>query len=116
MVIGSLIALVWAFSYFAFFWSTTGQTPGDRLLGIRVIDQRSLAPLKPRRAMARVFYLVLAAIPFCLGFLWILVDAAPPRLARQAGRQRRRRRDRRAAADPLRRAPSPAALSRAYQR
>lgn len=74
VAIGSLIALLWGIGYFAFFWSTTGQTPGNRLLGIRVLDSRTLSPPRPGRAIRRFFWLVLAALPFCLGILWILVD------------------------------------------
>jgi uncharacterized RDD family membrane protein YckC len=74
VAIGSLIALLWSIGYFAFFWSTTGQTLGNRILGIRVIDARTLQPPPPRRAVRRFFCLILAALPFCLGFLWILVD------------------------------------------
>jgi uncharacterized RDD family membrane protein YckC len=74
IAIGSLIALLWGIGYFVFFWSTTGQTPGNRLLGIRVIDARTLAPPRPRRALRRFFWLILAALPVCLGILWILVD------------------------------------------
>jgi uncharacterized RDD family membrane protein YckC len=74
IAIGSLIALLWGVGYFVFFWSTTGQTPGNRLLGIRVIDARTLAPPRPRRALRRFFWLLLAALPCCVGILWILVD------------------------------------------
>jgi uncharacterized RDD family membrane protein YckC len=74
VAIGSIVALCWSVGYFAFFWSTTGQTPGNRLLGIRVIDARTLAPPRPGRAVRRFFGLIVAAVPFCLGFFWILVD------------------------------------------
>ena len=74
IAIGSLIALLWTVSYFAFFWSTTGQTPGNRLLGIRVVDAGTGLPPRPGRAVRRFFCLILAALPLCLGFLWILVD------------------------------------------
>jgi uncharacterized RDD family membrane protein YckC len=74
IAIGSVVALCWSVGYFAFFWSTTGQTPGNRLLGIRVVDARTLAPPRPGRAVRRFFCLIIAALPFCLGFLWVLVD------------------------------------------
>jgi uncharacterized RDD family membrane protein YckC len=74
VTIGSLIGLVWAWGYFTFFWSTTGQTPGNRLLAIRVLDARTLSPPSPHRAGRRVLALFVAAIPFCLGFFWILLD------------------------------------------
>jgi uncharacterized RDD family membrane protein YckC len=74
VAIGSLIALGWSVGYFVFFWSTTGQTPGNRLLGIRVIDARTLTPPRPSRALRRFVGLILAALPLCIGVLWILVD------------------------------------------
>lgn len=74
LAIGSIIAVCWGISYFAFFWSTTGQTLGNRLMGIRVVDARTLQPPRPGRAVRRFFCLILAALPFCIGFLWILVD------------------------------------------
>jgi uncharacterized RDD family membrane protein YckC len=74
VAIGSIVALCWSVGYFAFFWSTTGQTPGNRVLGIRVVDARTLVPPRPGRAVRRFFCLIIAALPFCIGFLWILVD------------------------------------------
>jgi len=73
-VAGAAIALLWAFGYFVFFWSTTGQTPGNRVLGIAVHDVRSGGPPSARKAALRVFGLLLSALLLCLGFLMILVD------------------------------------------
>jgi uncharacterized RDD family membrane protein YckC len=72
--IGAGLALVWTVVYFAFFWSATGQTPGNRLLGIRVQHAVTGRPLHAGRAALRVGALTLSAIPFCAGFLMILVD------------------------------------------
>lgn len=71
--IGAGLALAWTAAYFAFFWSTTGQTPGNRLFRIRV---RAVGGerLKPRRALVRFAGVTLAAIPLGAGFLLILVD------------------------------------------
>jgi uncharacterized RDD family membrane protein YckC len=74
LALGSVIALIWFVSYFVFFWSTTGQTPGDRLMRIRVDDARTGDRISPRRALLRFFGLFLAALPLCAGFLLILVD------------------------------------------
>jgi uncharacterized RDD family membrane protein YckC len=74
-VIGTAIALGWSIAYFAYFWSATGQTPGNRLLSIRVVDARSLEPPHAGRAVLRVLALPLSALPLCAGFLMILVDA-----------------------------------------
>jgi uncharacterized RDD family membrane protein YckC len=76
-VIGAILVLawvLWSVSYFAFFWSTTGQTPGNRLMGIRVIDTRERGPLKPRRAALRFGGVCLAAMPLGAGFLLMLWD------------------------------------------
>ncbi|HET8758318.1 MAG TPA: RDD family protein [Solirubrobacteraceae bacterium] len=74
-VIGTAIVLGWSIAYFAYFWSATGQTPGNRLLSIRVVDARSLEPPHAGRAVLRVLALPLSALPLCAGFLMILVDA-----------------------------------------
>jgi uncharacterized RDD family membrane protein YckC len=65
---------VWVVGYFATFWSTTGQTPGSRVMRIRVIDAHGAPRLKPRRALVRVAGLVLATIPLFAGFLIMLWD------------------------------------------
>ncbi len=64
--------VIWSFAYFVFFWSTTGQTPGARVMSIRVIDAHRRGPLKPRRALVRFAALCLAAIPLLAGF-WIML-------------------------------------------
>jgi uncharacterized RDD family membrane protein YckC len=56
------------------FWSTTGQTPGSRLMRIRVRPSHGAGTLKPRRAFVRLIGLTLAAIPLCAGFVPILLD------------------------------------------
>jgi uncharacterized RDD family membrane protein YckC len=72
--IGAGLAIFWCVAYFVFFWSTTGQTPGNRLLSIRVVEARSGEPPHAGRAALRVPALLLSAIPLCAGFLMILVD------------------------------------------
>ena len=74
-VIGAVIAIGWSIAYFVFFWSTTGQTPGNRLLSIRVVAARSGEPVHAGRALLRVLALPLSALPLCAGFLMILVDS-----------------------------------------
>lgn len=85
-VIAAGAALLWSVAYFTFFWSTNGQTPGDRLLGIRVEDAATAQPIRTRRALLRVVVLPLSFIPLCAGILLILVDgrrrALHDRLAR----------------------------------
>ena len=59
--------------YFVLFWSTTGQTPGMRTMGLRVIDARGAHPGFVRSCV-RVVGLALAIIPLGAGFLPVLVD------------------------------------------
>jgi uncharacterized RDD family membrane protein YckC len=67
------LAVIWLVAYFTFFWSTTGQTPGDRVMRIEVID-RAGRPLKPLRAAMRFGFLILAALPLLVGILIMLWD------------------------------------------
>jgi uncharacterized RDD family membrane protein YckC len=76
-VVAAVLAVayaVWVVGYFVTFWSTTGQTPGSRLMRIRVIDAHGAPRLKPRRAAVRVAGLVLATIPLFAGFFIMLWD------------------------------------------
>ena len=73
--VGGALWLVWAVAYFATFWSTTGQTPGNRLLRIKVVGAVDGGVPRPRQAFVRFVGLTLAAIPLGAGFLPILFDA-----------------------------------------
>jgi len=66
--------LGWTVTYFVTFWSTTGQTPGNRLLRIRVCRADDTGVLRPRRCVLRLVGLMLAAAPLFAGFLPVLVD------------------------------------------
>ena len=71
---GGALFLAWSVGYFVTFWSTTGQTPGSRLMRIRVCGADDGSVLRPRRAALRFAGLVLGAIPLLAGFLPILFD------------------------------------------
>jgi uncharacterized RDD family membrane protein YckC len=73
-VIGGVAFVAWTIGYFVGFWSTTGQTPGNRLMHIRVCDARGAEGLRLRRGLLRFLGLVLCAIPLFLGFLPVLFD------------------------------------------
>jgi uncharacterized RDD family membrane protein YckC len=72
-----VLAVGWvvvAGGYFVLFWTTTGQTPGMRVmeLRVRVNGDRDVTL---GRAVVRLVGLVLAIVPFFLGFLPALFDA-----------------------------------------
>jgi uncharacterized RDD family membrane protein YckC len=71
---GGAAFVIWCVGYFVVFWSTTGQTPGNRLMRIRVRRAEDGAVLRPRQAVLRLAALILAALPLFAGFLPILVD------------------------------------------
>ncbi len=72
--LGGVLWVLWSVGYFVFFWSTTGQTPGQRVMSIAVVDSRGRGPLKPRRALLRFAALCAGAIVFLLGFVMMLWD------------------------------------------
>jgi uncharacterized RDD family membrane protein YckC len=71
--IGGVAYVLWLVGYFVVFWSTTGQTPGARMMQIRV-QTASADTLKPRRALLRCAGVLLAALPLFAGFVPILYD------------------------------------------
>jgi uncharacterized RDD family membrane protein YckC len=73
VVIGAVAFLVWATSYFAFFWTTTGQTPGARLMHIRVIRFDGTR-MRPRNALIRLGAMVIS-LPLFWGYVPILTSA-----------------------------------------
>jgi uncharacterized RDD family membrane protein YckC len=73
--IAGVAYVIWAGAYFVSFWSTTGQTPGAHVMRFRVHDGASDRILGVRRSLVRLGGLLLAAIPFCAGFVPILFDA-----------------------------------------
>jgi len=59
--------------YFTLFWSTTGQTPGMRLMRLRVVTFGG-ERVHFFRALIRVVFLGLCIIPLGAGFLPVLFD------------------------------------------
>ena len=65
--------VVWCVAYAAAFWSTTGQTPGDRVMSIRVTRPDG-GRVRAGRALLRVGATALAALPLLAGFVPILLN------------------------------------------
>ena len=75
-IVGSGIGgagLLFEAAYFAGFWSTAGQTPGMRLMQLRVVDG-SGSPPGLGRSLVRVIGLGFAILLLFTGFLPVLVD------------------------------------------
>jgi uncharacterized RDD family membrane protein YckC len=71
---GAVLGALWAAGCFIFFWSTTGQTPGNRVMRIRVRDEREDRPLTLGRAVVRLLGAILSALLLFLGYVMILFD------------------------------------------
>ncbi len=76
-LLGGLLAgfgwIIWVALYFSVFWTVTGQTPGNRVLGIQVVNIRGDTIRWPS-ALLRFVVLTLCALPAFLGFLPVLFD------------------------------------------
>lgn len=73
VAVGAAAYVLWTVGYFVGFWSTAGQTPGNRIMRIRVVAVKG-ERLKPRRAFVRCIGLVLAALPLFAGYVMILFN------------------------------------------
>jgi uncharacterized RDD family membrane protein YckC len=73
VVVGAAAYVLWTVGYFVTFWSTTGETPGDRVMRIRVVSADG-GRVKPGWAIVRLVGAVLSALPLFAGYLLILFD------------------------------------------
>ena len=73
--LGAVVFIAWSATYFVTFWSTTGQTPGARIMRFRVLAPGAeRGRIGPRRALLRLFAMILAAIPLLAGYFMVLFD------------------------------------------
>jgi uncharacterized RDD family membrane protein YckC len=70
---GGAVWFLWSGAYFVAFWTLTGQTPGDRLLGFRVFAADG-GPVRTLRGIRRFAGMIISMIPLGAGFLPVLVD------------------------------------------
>ncbi|AVG14705.1 RDD family protein [Chromobacterium vaccinii] len=57
------------------FWIYKSATPGKMMLGARVVDADTGAPLTLGQATLRYLGYFVSIIPFCLGLVWVGIDA-----------------------------------------
>jgi uncharacterized RDD family membrane protein YckC len=74
VVIGGVAYILWTIGYFVGFWTTTGQTPGNRAMQFRVLTTHGEI-MGMGRALIRFAGLILAALPLFLGYLLIPFDS-----------------------------------------
>jgi uncharacterized RDD family membrane protein YckC len=74
-VLGMILVSVLALLYFPFFWVRGGQTPGMKVAGIRVVNDRDGSSIGWGQALLRLIGYWISGAVFYLGFVWILIDA-----------------------------------------
>jgi uncharacterized RDD family membrane protein YckC len=73
LLLSSTVVGLATVSYFVFFWTVAGQTPGLKFMGLRVVTQDG-GPPSGKRALMRMVGYVIATLPLYIGFIWVLVD------------------------------------------
>ena len=72
--LGMVLSALLAGLYFVAFWTFVGRTPGMLLLGMKIVTGDGRRPGFVRSLIRYIGYFV-SAILFCLGFIWIGIDA-----------------------------------------
>lgn len=68
LAIAGVAYVVWAAAYFVVFWSISGQTPGSRLMQVRLVTPGG-GKVKPVRALVRWIGMNVAMLPLPWGYL-----------------------------------------------
>ncbi len=72
--LGAVLYAVISIGYYVYFWSNTGQTPGKKWLGVRVVSTDGEV-LSAGRAFLRLIGYAISSLFFGLGFLWAAWDS-----------------------------------------
>jgi uncharacterized RDD family membrane protein YckC len=67
----AVFSFLFLYLYFIFFFSTTGQTVGKAIMGLRVVTTDGTR-MGVKRSFIRTLCYTLSLAPFGLGFLWVL--------------------------------------------
>ena len=60
--------------YFPYYWATSGQTPGMKMMGIKVVRDRDGGPVTGGQAVLRLLGYWVSGLVFYLGYIWIFID------------------------------------------
>lgn len=69
-----LIQQVIVLAITAFFWVKYCGTPGKRLVGLKVVDAKTYAPLTPVQAVTRYLGYFISIMPLGMGIFWLFFD------------------------------------------
>jgi uncharacterized RDD family membrane protein YckC len=68
LAIAGVVYVAWTAAYFVVFWSISGQTPGSRVMQVRLVTPDG-GKVKPGRALVRWVGMNLAMVPLPWGFV-----------------------------------------------
>ncbi len=74
-ILGALVIGIFSLLYFPFFWARGGATPGMKVAGIRVVNDRDGSRIGWGPALLRLVGFWVSGAVFYLGFIWILIDS-----------------------------------------
>ena len=60
--------------YFPYYWQRSGQTPGMRMMNVKVVRDADGGPLSWGSALLRLIGYWVSAAVFYIGFIWIFID------------------------------------------
>lgn len=69
-----LLILAMSIAYFPWYWARGGQTPGMKMLHIRVVRDADGGPISGGSAILRLIGFYISGAVFYLGFIWVFVD------------------------------------------
>ena len=73
-VVAGIAATLFLFLYFPFFWQRSGQTPGMKLMQIKVVRDSDGGPIGWGPAILRLIGYYVSAFVFYIGYIWIFID------------------------------------------
>jgi len=73
-ILAYLAGVAFLFLYFPYFWQKTGQTPGMKMMGIKVVRDRDGGPVTWGAALLRLLGYYVSGAVFYIGYIWIFID------------------------------------------
>ncbi len=73
-VIPFLAIVVIPLVYFPYYWAKSGQTPGMKQQGIKVVRVRDGGPVTMGTAILRLIGYWVSGLVFYIGYIWIFID------------------------------------------
>jgi uncharacterized RDD family membrane protein YckC len=61
-------------AYFPYFWAKSGQTPGMKIVNIKVVSDKDGGPVTMGQAILRLIGFWVSGLVFYLGYIWIFID------------------------------------------